>query len=126
MTWHLSTEPRADGTIAVRLYRFVPGAKASDSDAHERVEYVISHDDAWHLLANLTGQLRSQSDERVRNTAAGDCATCGNFRLIEVPAKHGPEGRTERVYCPDCHDRYAAATPAYPSWPEPDENPPKG
>ena len=34
--------------------------------------------------------------------AAGDCARCDNFRLIEVPAT--VKGQTTRVYCPDCTD----------------------
>lgn len=115
--WHATTETRADGRIAVRLYRFA--AVTGGEDKHERAEYVISHEDAWHLFSNLAVQLRGQGDERMRNAAAGDCATCGNLRLIDVPRRNGPG--TERVYCPDCHERYASAEPAYPSWPDPEE-----
>lgn len=115
--WHAATEPRADGRVTLRLYRFValPGM---ERDQHDRAEYVISHEDAWHLFTNLAGQLRSEGDVRMRNAATGDCDTCKNHRLIDVPRTNGPG--LERVYCPDCHDRYAAAEPAYPSWPEPD------
>jgi hypothetical protein len=116
--WHVSAEARADGTVGLRLYRFIPAADAALGH-HERAEYVISHDDAWHLFTHLAGLLRSQSGERMRNAAAGDCATCGNLRLIDVPRTNGPG--TEHIYCPRCHDRYTNAEPAYPSWPDPEE-----
>lgn len=108
----LNPEPRGDGNIGIRVLTHVPNTPSE----FERAEFVIGFEEAFRFASNLLGMLRSLSDERMRNAFAGDCETCGNERMVMVE-KHG---RPWRENCPDCHDRYEAAAPAYPTYPEPE------
>lgn len=69
-------------------------------------EFVITHDNAWMLLSNLASILRSQSEQRVRSVAAGNCPRCHNVRLVNE--RKG--ARDELVHCPECRARYDGAT----------------
>lgn len=104
----MSPEPRGDGDIAIRFLTHVP----ETSSEFERAEFVVTYDEAFRFAMNLMGMLRGLGDERMRNAVAGDCETCGNRRMVETE-KHG---RPWSEYCPDCRDRYDAATPAYPTY----------
>lgn len=103
-----SAYSRVDGTVGLTMH-----FRDDDAVAEFRSEeIVISHRDAWSLLTQLIVTLQSQSNERMHSAVAGDCATCKNHRLFEQPIGHG--GRMEYAHCPDCWERYNAATPALP------------
>lgn len=111
--WKMTPEPRPDGRIDLRAYRFV-GTPQGEPDVHERESYTLSYEDAWSLYQNLGGCLRNMGDDRMRSIAAGNCDGCQNFRMITVEGKYG----TERQHCPDCYERYSTAEPCMPHWPE--------
>lgn len=113
-TESMNPEPRGDGNITVRFLKFVSGSTSASE--FDRTDHVVSYDEAWRFATNLMGMLRGLADERMRNTAAGNCETCGNSRMVVVE-KHG---RPWRENCPDCHEAWSKATPAYPTYPEPE------
>lgn len=100
------------GEVDLIVHTRAEGAKAADIDT---MGYSMSYADAWLLYENLGTSLRHLADERMRNVAAGDCATCGNYRMVDVVVHKGSIAeRKEHQHCPDCHGRYADASPAYP------------
>lgn len=107
-----SAHQNLEGNVDLRVHVRGDEAAAADIEAHD---FVMTYDVAYSLFENLGATLKHLADERMRNMAAGDCATCGNHRVIEVVRINGGRSRAEQVHCPDCHDRYAHAVPAYPT-----------
>lgn len=74
--------------------------------------FQLSFEEGLRLMQNLMVTLAGMSQDRMRNAVAGDCERCGNYRMIHID--NGSWKQPELVNCPDCHDRYKAARPAYP------------
>lgn len=105
----LSAQPQAVADGSFEFVFLVPQTeKMSDFDSHV---FEVSYDLAWMFAMNLIGQLQRTADVRMRNAVAGDCETCGNYRMVEVIKKVRPE----LVRCPDCGEAYSNAKPAYPT-----------
>lgn len=67
----------------------------------------IPLDQALGLLRDLANVAASQVHHSLVAIHTGDCATCGNTRLV---ATTGPGGRPSNDRCPDCGPDYARAT----------------
>lgn len=104
----LQPETRGDGVVQVVALC----AKDDEFTAFERYELEVDYDALWSFAQNLLSMLHRTSDTRMRNAAAGDCATCGNVRLVDRETN----GRMMSVNCPDCREAYDHAKPAYPSY----------
>lgn len=61
---------------------------------------------ALDLLADLANQTRYSATRAAQDIQIGDCETCRNTRLVDVPA---PGGRVSNDRCPDCGPAYYAA-----------------
>lgn len=117
----MSDKPKTQNVIAATPHAAPDGSFIVEmlvtSDLDNPQDFVnhgfrMSYDAAWMLASNLLSQLRGEANKRMRNAVAGDCETCKNYRMISVVKNVRPE----QVHCPDCYERYSAATPAYPVW----------
>lgn len=97
---------RAQGDIEFRVHFFDEQTNETRSES-----FVLDYENGWHVMTNLQSCLHRLADTRMRNAVAGDCATCKNFRMVDVE-KRG--GQIMREHCPDCRDGYLRATPAFP------------
>ena len=79
------------------------GPEAQDMEWHE---IVLPVEEAESLLLALATSCHVARRTQVDDAIAGDCPTCGNVRLIDVPRPHGRG--TEAVRCPDCSPRIEA------------------
>jgi hypothetical protein len=113
-------EPRPSTPITLT------GSPGVDHDGHENVvltwhdysrginDYVVARAkiapaDALGFVAQLTNQVSQSLSAVGRALATGDCDTCGNRRLVEVPTRHDPN-RMTTIGCPECRDRYDQTT----------------
>lgn len=97
-----SCDRRPQGNVELRLHFYEDGEPHLES-------VVISYEEAFGLAKGLMGACESLADSRMRSVAAGDCATCGNRRMVNVE-RHG---RPWTEHCPDCHPAFNAATPFF-------------
>lgn len=105
----MNIEPKADGTFLISYH-----VHTDDGRDFETRYLVVSWDTLTSFAPNLNGAILYEADRRVRNTAAGDCKTCGNLRMVQAKQ---PSGRMAADHCPDCWDRYANAEPSVPTFP---------
>lgn len=104
---------------AVDRGRLNPGISV-DNDSNDRVRLTIWREDhqgaeyrlmldperALDLMADLANHVRYAATHAASTIQLGDCATCGNTRLVEIP---GPGRNTNNERCPDCAPRYSSA-----------------
>lgn len=72
----------------------------------EAFRFVLEPHEALGLLAQLANHAGHCATRAAQTIQAGDCPTCKNMRLIEVPA---PGGRMSNDHCPDCRATLNAA-----------------
>lgn len=102
-------EDRPNGKVA-----FAVSIVDVDTLGADQTIYELDYEMAWNLYSNLGSILHRVSEQRMRNAVAGPCDRCGNHRMVYVTVRPGMIAEREELqHCPDCWDRYSAASPAY-------------
>lgn len=76
-------------------------------------ETLLSPLDALALSRSLAAAAASALEQQLSDALAGECETCGNLRMVDVPKS---AGRTEREHCPDCWPRTLEPPPTLEVW----------
>lgn len=84
-----------DGAVTLSVWQREDGS----SELGQRITFRVQPRDLPALVRDVAAQVGYAMDDTVRELAYGDCDTCGNVRLVEVPT-HG--GRMTNTECPDC------------------------
>ena len=99
--WHSVSSDRGDHAIDLVWY--------SDTEPGKRERVVrIPITELLDVMQTLNQRAFYALDDAVRAYEYGDCATCGNIRLVVQETR---AGYSERVHCPDCRKGRDTAVP---------------
>jgi hypothetical protein len=101
MTESTDTERLADPSISVDRdgNNNVQVTIWTDIINGEALRIRLSPGAAATLLRDLSNQVTYSLTGVAMSIARGDCETCRNTRMVQVPA---PGGRMDNAHCPDC------------------------
>lgn len=94
------------GRLQMRLVRFDGG------EYIEVARLVLDPADTLEFMAKVAHEGHYSVMDAMTAVHYGDCATCKNVRLIEVPRPGSP--RMERVHCPTCSGPGSKGLPPVP------------
>ena len=94
-----ATVDASNGIVSLRLWSY-------PEDVDQPVSVVVKF--SAPAAADIGGRLATHGAAEARDllidALIGECETCQNIRLIDVPRHDGRH--TEKVRCPDCADRF--------------------
>lgn len=94
-----ATVDASNGIVSLRLWSYPEGI-----DQPLSIVVKFSASAAADIGGRLATHGAAEAHDLLIDALIGECETCQNIRLIDVP-RHGGS-HTEKVRCPDCGDRF--------------------